>query len=398
MKIGYLHISLAGSKSGVTRYGHFLASAARKQSHLDILETDVELTTNTTNNLKLLSQAAKKLSEADVVHIQFNIYTWGKKWQQFQNIKAFINNCQAPIVATIHDVLPANYPPYSLLEAFQREYYQQRKYSNFQKLSLRSTINNFWNNYISHNIPNIYTIRWLLKKVKLVITCTKAESQRLIPYSSRKLVNIFHFVEERNISISPPEARSILGLEKFKVITLQGFIFRSKGHRLLIEAMPKLSENIKVVFAGEPAPNQENFWQELLKLAEKIGVADRLLVTGYLSEKDLETYLMASHLAVCPFEILSASGSLSTWISLARPILASDLPQIAEYNKIEPGAIQTFQPYTAEALAEAIKEELSMVETEEKPNDLLISLREKLSISNIFNQHLKVYQNVVKNH
>ena len=126
MKVGYLHISVAGNKSGVTRYGRFLASAARKQSHLEILEIDVELTTNTTNNLKLLSTAAKKLSEADVIHIQFNKHTWGEKWQQFQNVKTFIKNCQVPLLATIHDVLPTNYPPYGLLEAFRREYYQQR--------------------------------------------------------------------------------------------------------------------------------------------------------------------------------------------------------------------------------------------------------------------------------
>ncbi|MDJ0553988.1 MAG: glycosyltransferase [Microcoleaceae cyanobacterium MO_207.B10] len=393
MKLGYLHISVAGNKSGVTRYGRFLASAARKQSYLKILETDVELTTNTTNNLKLLSQAGKKLSEADVIHIQFNKHTWGEKWQQFQNIKAFINNCQVPLLATIHDVLPTNYPDYGLLEAFRREYYQQRKYSNFQKLSLRSTINNLWNNYI----PDTYGIRWLLKKVKLVITCTEAESQRLIPYiDCTKLINIPHFVEERNSRLSPLQARSNLGLEKFKIITLQGFISRRKGHKLLVEAMPKLSEDIKVVFAGGAAPNQEYFLQELLKLAEKKGVVDRLLVTGYLSEKDLETYLMASHLAVCPFEILSASGSLSTWISLARPILASDLPQIAEYNRIEPGTIKTFQPYTAEALAEAI-EEIIYNNYKEGEQPALVSLRTKLSLSKIFEQHLNYYQKISQN-
>ena len=75
----------------------------------------------------------------------------------------------------------------------------------------------------------------------------------------------------------------------------------------------------------------------------------------------------------------------ANWISLARPILACDLPQIAEYNIIEPGVIKTFQPYTTESFAEAIKQELSNIGTEEKPQNLLINLREKLSISNIFN-------------
>ena len=81
---------------------------------------------------------------------------------------------------------------------------------------------------------------------------------------------------------------------------------------------------------------------------------------------------MASHLAGCPFEMLSASGSLSTGVSLGRPILASDLPQIAEYNRIEPGAIKTFQPYTSEALAAAITHQLSI--TANQSDILLINL------------------------
>lgn len=395
MKIGYLHlISATQSNSGVTRYGRLIGTVARQQSNLEILEIEVELTKNLGENFKILSQAAKNLSQADVIHIQFNKHTWGERWGQFQHIKAFINNCHAPVVITIHDVFPIVYPPYGFFEAGKK----RAEKLNFKKLPLNKRIRiiggYLWNNYL----PDTYTVRWLFKRVKLIITCTETEAQRLAPHytDSSKLVNIPHFVEERNINITPKEARSILGLEKFKVVTLQGFIFGSKGHKLLIEAMPELPENIKVIFAGGAVAGEESLLESLIELAEKKGVADRLLVTGYLSEKDLETYLMASHLAVCPFEIISASSSLSTWISLASPILASDLPQIAEYNKIEPGAIKTFQPYTAEAFAEAIKQELSMIETDEKPNNLLISLREKLSMSNIFNQHLKVYQDIVK--
>jgi glycosyltransferase involved in cell wall biosynthesis len=117
---------------------------------------------------------------------------------------------------------------------------------------------------------------------------------------------------------------------------------------------------------------------------------DNLEITGYLSEEELEMYLMATDLAVCPFSRCSASGSLSTWISLGRTILASDLPQIAEYNKLEPGAIETFNPYTPNALAEAIREILPICSNSD--NLSLAKLQKKLSISAIFERHLNDYR------
>jgi len=96
---------------------------------------------------------------------------------------------------------------------------------------------------------------------------------------------------------------------------------------------------------------------------------------------------------LCPFAKMAASGSLSTWIALGRPILAAQLSQIEAYNQLEPGAIAIFTPYTATALAKAIDAQLQAADALLVHQDqALARLRQRLHIAQIFEAHLKVYR------
>jgi glycosyltransferase involved in cell wall biosynthesis len=229
-----------------------------------------------------------------------------------------------------------------------------------------------------------------------MFVCTEEEEQRLRDrVDNRKVRVVPHFVEERAVGISPAEARAALGLDGAKTVTLLGFIHPPKGHQLMVEAMSELPPDVKVIFAGGPCVGQdEQFLQELIALAKARGVDERLRVTGYLSEEELESYLVATDLAVCPFVTTSASGSLSTWISVARPILASDLPQVAKYNTFESESIQTFKPYTPTALAQAIKQLLPTCQENDAP--AVARLRQKFSMPVIFDEHLTHYHLLLK--
>lgn len=392
MKIGYLHIGiLQSAESGVTRYGRFIAAEAHRRPDLSVIEADVSLTNDRQHNRLMLTTAARQLFGADVVHIQYGKHIWGGGWRQLRDLWSFISHCSCPLVVTLHDIYPSTYPPYSLTTALVREYKLQLQYKAGVIKTLGRTVRTTWRDFLADTLA----LRWLSSRAQVILVCTEEEAQRLGDrVDSRKLKVLPHFVEERTVTISPLETRAALGLEGAKIVTLQGFIYRDKGHRLMIEAMPKLPQDVKVVFAGGPAPNQESLVHELLKLAEAKGVADRLRVTGYLSDEELERYLVATDLAVCPFKMFSASGSLSTWISLARPVLASDLPQIAEYNRIEPGAINTFNPYTTQALAEAIQQLLPMCQ--ESVDPAVARLREQLSMPKIFDEHLNLYHAATK--
>jgi len=204
---------------------------------------------------------------------------------------------------------------------------------------------------------NAWLRHWLIINSCLSIVCTEEERSRLSSFNdSKKIAVIPHYIEDRLSLPSREESRRILGFERFKVITLLGFIFEGKGHKLLIESLALLKDKkIMVVFAGGSAIGSEGFLNKLKCLAEKKGVSAQLKITGYLEEKELEKYLVSTDIAVCPYSLCFASSSLATWFSVARPIIASYLPQFREYDKFYPGAIHFFSPYSSKALAKSIK-------------------------------------------
>lgn len=404
MKIGYLHLGYP--ERGVCRYGLLLAAEARQHSELAVIEVHLTLGEDRRQNREAIAAAARQLSSADVVHVQYslgnNSALWGSGWEQIFRFRLFARWCNSPIAVTLHDINLTLAEKASFRELVRGLFGGDRDRKSTPsgnlikrlKQRLGSPLLKFYGARI-----NLFGLQLLSKRVQLILVCTQTEADRLGRLCDRfleckKLQVIPHFVEERKALPIREDARQALDLpQQQKVITLLGYIHRRKGHQLLVEAMQQLSE-YTVIFAGRPSahPASEKFLQQVVSLAKLEGVADRLRVTGYLSEQELELYLAATDIAVCPFREFSASGSLSTWISTARPILAFELPQIAEYNRLVPGAIQTFAPYTPEALARAIK---NCSSERFQGVDLQVSqLQKKLRKSLILEQHLQFYRRV----
>jgi glycosyltransferase involved in cell wall biosynthesis len=377
MWIGYLQ--LGPPEHGICRYGKLLAAEGHRRSQVNfkITEVNINLTKNSKDNREMLINAARQLSVAEIIHVQYsyknNRSLWGTRWEQLYHLLLFKYHCSRPIVVTIHDIYE---PPLSINTVLTQVY---QKFQN-----LTSPINKD-NSPTSEELSvsklplskviqrsifgaNALAFRWLLNQAKLVFVCSYEEDQRLKAIANINKIQIIpHFVEKQATTTSQAEAKTKLKLDGDTVITILGFIHSRKGYKLMVETMPKLPQEVKVVFAGGPSPGNEEFVQELMQLAKERGVGDRLRITGYLSEEELEQYLVATDLAVCPFKSFSASGSLSNWLSVACPILAYDLPQIAEYNLLEPGAIKTFQQYNPETFAEAIKQLLLTTSQNDDP-------------------------------
>ena len=409
MKIGYLHIG--PPQHGVCRYGRILAAEAKRRSDVTVIEVNTVLTDEANHNQEQLIQAAQRLSKADVVHIQFTKFNralWGHEWRQVDHLKTFLNACPRPLFVTLHDVF---YPPYGIKGVLQRRHSKSTLTSPLPTPTSTQSIDSVVSrpsstkgltidramrslNTIVTGIfgPEATALRQVVNRAEAVFVCTQEESKRLDNrLNPNKLKVIPHFVEQRETAIASPHLRKELNLEGLRVVTLLGFIYATKGHRILVEAMRYLPQDVVVVFAGGPSSKaSETLVAELTDLATLNGVEERLRITGYLSEADIERYLLVTDLGVCPFSRFSASGSLSTWISAACPVLASSFPQVAEYNWLEPNAIQLFHPYTPKALAEAIQKNLSNNQEEQKL--ALDRLRQKLLIPNVFDKHLSFYR------
>lgn len=392
MKIGYLHIQKSiSAESGVTRYGRLLAQTAKAISGIEVFQSSVQLSSNQKQNSLILTDAAKYLSQADLIHIQYSKYLWGSGRDGFLSLKAFLDNQIKPIAITLHDIYPDIYPnsykhiQRGFLFGIIEENYRLRKKRNFKSLAIRSTLKSVLDGLWLDN----YVLQSLLLNHHIVVS-SHEEKLRLQHFENAQNISVIpHFIEDRDLTMSHLYAKKNLGLQDYTVITLQGFISPQKGHQILLDAIPHLPENTIVIFAGGVTADNESFLKRLLRKAKTLNIQHRLRVTGYLSDENLIEYLQATDLAVCPFKDLSASGSLSTWISLGRPILASDLPQIRDYNAIEPNAIQLFNPYQCNFLADAIIKVLEMDSSIQ--TNKLQSLKRKLSLSNTFNQYLDIY-------
>jgi glycosyltransferase involved in cell wall biosynthesis len=364
MILGYAH--LGASTHGVSRYGRLLAAEARRRPDLSVMECDVTLTGDAQADRRSLKDAGRQLSTADVVHIQYNCQpagcVWGHGWRRLLHLEIFARAARTRLVATLHDLPVRRAPVFAgrnPIRAWQR---------------------------VEKAAPQVMALGWLERHASRLLVCSDEERARTKDRRDRVRV-VPHFVEPRELPGSREHAKEALGLQGRRVVTLLGYIHPRKGHALMVEALASLPADVTVIFAGRPPDGDGTFVRALIEDATTRGVFDRVRITGFLPEASLETYLAATDLAVCPFESLSASGSLSTWLSVGRPILASDLPQIAEYNAIEPGASHTFRPYDASALAGAIHAALAGSDDASARD----RLRGRLLLPSVFDRHLEIY-------
>jgi len=391
MKLGLVHArDRKPPESGVTRYGRILAREASQRSDLQVQEQDLLLSGDQKRDLQAVRECGRALEGVDLFHVQFSRYLWGTGRVGADLLRELRGRVESPMVITFHDVQPEIYPDQSAFALFQAWFREVRKSGGGLLWSL-------WRAFRlvqSGQLKDRSTLHWIARHAASVIVCTAEEKQRLLPFFDGRPVTVIpHFVEKRELRTSPAAAKRKLGLEPFKVVILSGFIFPHKGHEVALEALRRLSAEYFLVFAGGPSVGGENYVNTLQKQARELGLEGRLRITGSLSETELENYLLAADVAICPFMQMSASGSLSTWLSVGTvPIIASDLPQIQSYNAMVSGAIEVFQTGDGRSLADMISKSRPDASREAR-----LKLRELLSVERIVEEHARLYQSLLTN-
>jgi glycosyltransferase involved in cell wall biosynthesis len=367
LRIGYLH--LGEPHHGLHRYGSLLAAEAARRDDLDVVERSLVLS-GRDDDRALLARTAEDFADVDVVHVQHNRDVWGHGAAQGRAVRAFVEACPAPVVATCHDVYPSD--PWA---PWRKRRWRWRR------------VRRHWR----ERVPTNRTLRWLLDRCAAVLVCSDEEARRLAGLARRGCAArvIDHFVEDRGPLPDRDAARRALSLSEARVVTLLGYIHPSKGHDVLVDALARLPEDVHAVLAGRASPGNEGFARRLARRAERSGTSARLHLTGWLEEEAQQQVLAATDLAVAPFRFFSASGSLSTWISACVPVLCHDLPQLDRYDAISPGAIRRFAPCEGRALAAAIERTLEEART---PDPAVARLREALLMPRVFDRHLEVYR------
>jgi glycosyltransferase involved in cell wall biosynthesis len=350
LRVGYLHVGR--ERSGLRRYGRLLAAEARARPDLEVIESDVG---GREASFGALREAAGRLHEADVVHVQWKLADWDPRLGGLPRLEVLVRSLRRPLVVTMHDVfVPAGR----------------------------------WQRRIS---PTVLGVRRLGHAAASLVVHSEDERRRLtglIPPARLEVVP--HLVEVRDRLPDRAAARAALGLADRRVVTLLGYITKRRGHRLVIDALPELDPDVVAVFVGSTIEGRDHVAADLAEHARALGVADRVRFLGYVPDESLEDLLVATDVALCPFRSMSASGALATWISVGRPIVTSDLAPFAELRALVPGALHPFTPYEPAALAAAVRETLGIAT--DAPDPHVRALGRRLAAPRIMDRYVGLYR------
>lgn len=347
-RLGFLH--LGRPESGVRRYGQLIADAAATRPGLTVLQADAGRLDEDSGHLL---EAARELHGAQVVVMQWNRRGWGTQGRSLARLLRFRRAWRGALVVTLHDV--------------------------FDRRGIRERLLE----------PDAWSLRWLGRAADLLVVHSEVEVERLagiVPGARLRVIP--HFVERRTLALDPAAARARLGLADRRIVTLLGFVYGRKGHRYAVEAVPSLPPDVVMVYAGGPIAGRSFVHDLALAKARELDLGDRFRITGYLSEEDLETWMTATHLAILPFTDLSASGSMSSWIAVAKPMLVSDLPVVRELERRVPGSLHLFGPPEPGPLAAAIGELLA--EPLPDVDERVVALGQELSMERTVDRYLSV--------
>jgi glycosyltransferase involved in cell wall biosynthesis len=350
LRVGFLHIGR--ERSGLRRYGAILAAEAATRPELEVVESDIGDRGAPWSDLR---RAARRLRDVDVVHIQWKVADWNPRLGGIPRLEVVLQTMRRPTVFTLHDV----YAPESR-----------------------------WQRTIA---PETLGLRRIGVAASSIVVHSEEERARLagrVP--GAKVAVVPHFVEARAALPERAASRAALSVEDKRVITLLGHVIKRRGHRLVIEALRDLPDDVYALFVGAPLRGREYMVDQFKEYAVKNGVDDRVRFMGFVSEEELERVLAATDVALAPYRSMSASGALATLISAGRPIVTSDLPQFTELDALAPGAFHAFSPYKAEPLARAIESALAVAT--DSPDPRVRRLAEQVSTARVVDRYAELYR------
>ncbi len=137
------------------------------------------------------------------------------------------------------------------------------------------------------------------------------------------------------------EARRRLGIDAPLVLFL-GLIRPYKGVDVLFDAAPRIvaGTGARIALVGEVFPDSK---AEIDRLMKRPAAAHAILVDRYVAEDEMDAWLAACDVVVCPYRKNSGSGIAARAIAARRPVVASRL--------------SGFLPFVSEATGELVAED-----------------------------------------
>jgi glycosyltransferase involved in cell wall biosynthesis len=116
------------------------------------------------------------------------------------------------------------------------------------------------------------------------------------------------------------------------VVAYAGHLYPWKGSDLVIRAIARVPGARALIVGGHP---DESDWARVQHLARELGVLDRVTLTGFVASTEVAARLAAASIFVVPTVATPSARytsplKLFEYMSLGRPIVATDLPSVRE--------------------------------------------------------------------
>jgi glycosyltransferase involved in cell wall biosynthesis len=149
------------------------------------------------------------------------------------------------------------------------------------------------------------------------------------------------------------DIRHELGLDPLgKYMLFFGQIKDVKGLDVLLEAMSKVTEDIKLIIAGKPWRNDFSLYDQQIK---KLGLNSRIIkMIRFIEDDEREKLFFSADVNILPYRIIFQSGVLLMAMSHGLPVIASDLPANKEIINDEDHGI-LFTSEDSNSLAQKIE-------------------------------------------
>ena len=135
-------------------------------------------------------------------------------------------------------------------------------------------------------------------------------------------------------------------------VAVFGFIYPGKGHEDVLEALAELPTDIAFTALGRPADGHDDLIGTLNAIAARSH--RRMDVTGFVADSDLIQRLQQVAVPVAPGRLVSASGSINTWIDAGRRPLVAAGGYTREFDRRYPGAVRLYRPGQLPELIRAV--------------------------------------------
>lgn len=287
---------------------------------------------------KLANKAIKNTVEDDIIHIQFQIFEFGRFLGLFPGLfivpllRKLKSLTKAKIIITLHDI-----PSKRDVKKFDFKlrlllYYYKFIYYHFKKYCDKIIVH-------SKNAMQIAINEWGFAKQK---------------------VKVIHLgLPDKVIFLNKEKCKRELRLGNKKVLLIFGYARKYKNYDLVLEILKHLDKNIiLVITGGVQRKKHKSVYFNLLRKIKDLKIEDRVKILGFVDEKKLPILFNATDVGILPYTKTFGdfnSAAMAEQLAYRIPLLCTDIHPFETF-KNENGCIETFRRGNSKDLKQKIKE------------------------------------------